>query len=1029
MTTYVPYHVHTEMSLLDSCTNFKDYVDFCADNNIKAIAFTEHGNIYRHFEKRQYCKKKGIKYLHGCEIYLTKSLEEKMRDNYHTILIAKDMEGFKELNKLVSKSTDKTHFYYNPRLSFDEFLNISDHIFKISACLKSPLADKNNISPDIYDKLCKKYDYYEIQYHNDPEKLQYNYNQFLYKLSQQYNKPLIAAGDSHSVSKYKAECRNILLKAKRKSYGNEDTFDLVIKNYEDFLSAFKSQNALPLNVYIEAINNTNIMASQCEDIEDDYSIKYPIVSNNDEKDLQNLINIKYKEKLKKGIIKSNPKYIENIREEFRVFKKINMLGFMLGMAQISQWCEENNIPRGFGRGSCCGSVIAYIIDIIDVDPIKWGTIFSRFCNEYRTEVGDIDLDFAPNDREKVYNYIMDRFGHDKTAYILSIGTISEKGTIDEIGRALDIPLQEVKDIKDLYNKSPDEAKQKYPNVFYYFDGLLNTAISQGFHPAGVVASPITLIDNYGVFQDRDDKTIINLDMEEVHDCGLVKYDILGLKNVGIIQDVYKMLNKPYPKSYQIDWNDKNVWEDIKISPVGIFQFESSFAYNSMKSFNVSSIDDLTLVNACIRPSGTSYRDAVFAHQKHSNPSKLIDDVLSNSYGYLVYQEQTIAFLQQACGLSGGEADNVRRAIGRKQKDRLDAAMPQILEGYCNNSDKPRDIAEQEVKEFLQVIEDSASYQFGYNHSTAYSMIGYLCAYLRYYYPAQFITAFLNSAANDDDIKNGTQLAKLKNIPIISPTFRHSTNDYSCDNNTIYKGTSSIKGLSKTIGDKLYSLKDKKYKSFLDLLIDCKENNIGIADITVLAKLDYFKEFGKIKKILKCIDLYNELYGKKIIKKDKQYSVKILYLKEYCVKETEKQFTGFNSYDCLVSLFNKLENNDITINEKVNFQLQYYGYIDIIDASESPDLWVVTSCEDRGKNKIVDLYRIFDGIKKQVKVRGKVFDMKPINKSNVLKIDTFNREGRWFKNGETQEWEKSTTEFEDILNNYDIQEVKNNEYIN
>lgn len=1019
MENYVPYHVHTEMSLLDSCTNFKDYVDFCVENDIKAIAFTEHGNIYRHFEKRQYCKEKGIKYLHGCEVYLTQQLEPKVRDNYHTILIAKDMEGFKELNLLIGKSTDKDHFYYNPRLSFEEFFNISNHIFKISACLKSPLADRKRLPSEIYTKLCNTYDYYEIQYHNDSEKMQYNYNQFLYNLSKKYNKPLIAAGDSHSVSSYKSECRNILLKAKRKSYGNEDEFDLVIKNYNDFLKAFETQGALPLELYKEAINNTNIMAAQCQEIEDDYSIKYPIVSSNDEKDLQDLINKKYQEKLKNHIIPHNPKYIDAIREEFRVFKKTDMLGFMLGMAQISKWCEDNNIPRGFGRGSCCGSVIAYIVDIIDVDPIKWNTIFSRFCNEYRTEVGDIDLDFAPNDREKVYNYIMDRFGHDKTAYILSIGTISDKGTIDEIGRALEIPLEEVKEIKDLYSISPDEAKEKYPKVFYYFDGLLNTAVSQGFHPAGIVASPISLIDNYGVFKDRDDKTIINLDMEEVHGCGLVKYDILGLKNVGIIQDVYKMLNKPYPKSYEIDWEDKEVWNDIKRSPVGIFQYESSFAYSSMKTFDVKSIDDLTLVNACIRPSGTSYRDAVFAHQKHLNPSELIDKVLANSYGYLVYQEQTIAFLQQACGLSGGEADNVRRAIGRKQKDRLDAAMPQILEGYCNNSSKPREQAEQEVKEFLQVIEDSASYQFGFNHATAYSMIGYLCGYLRYYYPAQFITAFLNSAANDEDVKNGTDLAILKRIPIISPKFRHSTNYYSCDNNTIYKGTSSIKGLSKTVGDKLYELKDNSYSTFFDLLIDCKNKGIGMADINTLAKLDYFSEFGKMGKILEFLEIYNELYGKKIIKKDKNYTVKKLFLKEYCEKETEKQFTGFNSEKCLKALIEKMENKDVPFSDKLNYQLQYFGYVDLIDKNSNPTHWIVIFIEERGKNKIVDLYRIADGNKMKVKVRNNIFNFNPFQKGDILKITVFDKEGKWTKNAETQKWEKSSTVFEDILSSYKV----------
>ena len=617
---------------------------------------------------------------------------------------------------------------------------------------------------------------------------------------------------------------------------------------------------------------------------------------------------------------------------------------------------------------------------------------------------------------------MDRFGHDKTSYILSLGTISDKGTIDEIGRALEIPLNEVKEIKDLYDKSPEEAKEKYPNVFYYFDGMLNTVISQGFHPAGILASPVTLPDNYGVFQDKDDKTVIYYDMEEVHACGLVKYDILGLKNVGIIQEVYKMINKPYPKSYEIDWNDKEVWKDIKSSPIAIFQYESSYAFDCMKTFDVKSIDDLTLVNACIRPSGATYRNDVFAHKIHKNPSVLIDEVLKSSLGYLVYQEQTIAFLQEACGLSGGEADNVRRAIGRKQRDRLEAAMPKILEGYCNKSDKPRAEAEKEVKEFLQVIEDSASYQFGYNHATSYSMIGYMCAYLRYYYPAQFITAFLNYAANDDDIRNGTQLAELKHIKIISPKFRHSTNAYSCDNDTIYKGTNSIKGLSKIIGDKLYSLKDKTYPTFFDLLIDCKENSIGIADLTILIKLDYFSEFGSIGKLLKFVEIYNELYGKKTLRKDNTYSVKLLYLKDFCSKETEKQYSGFDSVACLKSLYNKIENIDIPIKDKINYQLQYYGYITITDQNYPTEYWVVSDITDKSKNKFVEVYQIATGKKAKAKVRSSVFTSKPFKVGDILQILSFSKEGKWSLNQETQKWEKSTTVFEDILSNYRINET-------
>lgn len=548
-------------------------------------------------------------------------------------------------------------------------------------------------------------------------------------------------------------------------------------------------------------------------------------------------------------------------------------------------------------------------------------------------------------------------------------------------------------------------------------------VSQGFHPAGIVASPITLPDNYGVFEDKDGKIVSCLDMEEIHECGLVKYDILGLKNVGIIQEVYKMIGKPYPKSYEINWEDKKVWEDIKTSPVGVFQYESNFAFESLKKFDAKSIDDLTLVNACIRPSGTTYRDDVFAHKKHKNPSKLIDSVLENSLNYLVYQEQTIAFLQEVCGLSGGEADNVRRAIGRKQKDRLDAAMPKILEGYCNKSDKPREEAEKEVKEFLKVIEDSASYQFGYNHSTAYSLIGYMCAYLRYYYPAQFITAFLNYAANDEDIKNGTQLARLKGIKIISPKFRHSTSVYSCDNNIVYKGTSSIKGLSKTIGDKLYSLKDKTYPTFLDFLLDCKENSIGIADLTILIKLDYFSEFGTIGKLLKYIDIYNELYGKKMIKKDKKYLVKRIYLSGFCTKETEKQYSGFDSERCLRELWKLMEkdNQDIPFRDKIKYQLDYFGYINLIDENANPEHWMVTDFVVRGNNRMVSLYRLKDGERQTVKIRAKTYTSSPFNKGDILQIICFIKEGKWMFNSETEKWEKSGTTFEDILRDYRIVE--------
>ena len=819
MKNYTTYHLHTELSLLDSCTNFKLYVDRAKELGQTAICFTEHGNTYNWVEKKLYCEEQGIKYLHGCEVYLTKALlvenengeMVKVRDNYHTILIAKNYTGLQELNTLVDLSTQDDHFYYKPRLSFDEFKNISNNIIKISACLASPLNKLRD------ESLIQYYDYLEIQPHVNSAD-QKEYNQWLYEVSIKYNKHLIAGTDTHSINAYKAGCRSILQKAKRIEFSNEDEFDLTYKSYDELVEMFKQQNALPECVYLGAIENTNIMAASVEDFELDKSFKYPKLYDDEEKVFKQRINKMYQEKLKKGIIKNDPRYVKQIREEMRVFKKIGMVGFMLFMSELVCWCWDNGIPIGFCRGSCGGSVIAYITDIIDVDPIVWNTVFSRFCNEHRTEIGDIDIDIAPSQRHLVYEHIIDKFGSDNTAYILAVGTISDKGTIDEIGRALMYQWNEshglkfddknkdnpyhydvIAAIKKEFEENPDSTKEKYTELFYYFDGLVNTAISQSMHPAGIVVAPLTLPDNYGTFW-QDGKRIMSINMEEIHEVSLVKYDLLGLKNVEIIKDCCKLVGIPYPRSHTVNWEDDKVWDDIITSPVGIFQFESQFAFDSLQKFKPRRVNDLSLVNAALRPSGTSYRDRLLGGEINKNPSEIIDDLLRPNKGFLVFQEDTIAFLQNICGLSGGDADNVRRAIGRKQKDRLEAAMPQILDGYCKMSPKSRDVAEQEAKEFLQIIEDSSNYQFGFNHSTGYSMIGYTCAMLRYYYPEEFVAAYLNNANNEDDIRNGTELARIKGITINPVKFRYSGAQYTVDkqNHALYKGCSSIKFLNSEI---------------------------------------------------------------------------------------------------------------------------------------------------------------------------------------------------------------------------------------
>lgn len=1030
VSNYVVYHLHTELSLLDSCTNFKLYVDRAKELGQNAICFTEHGNCYNWIEKKMYCEEQGIKYIHGVECYLTRELLQvddnnlephKVRDNYHTILIAKNYNGVKEINTLIDVSTQDDHMYYKPRISFDEFKNISSDVIKISACLASPLNKLRD------ENLIQYYDYLEIQPHINSDD-QKEYNQWLYNMSKKYNKPLIAGTDTHNIDKYKAECRSVLQKAKRIIFTNEDEFDLTYKSYDELINMFKMQNALPEDVYLQAIDNTNKMADSIDTFELDKSFKYAKCYDDDEAVLKKRINDSYKDKVRRGIIKNNPQYAINVREEFRVFKKIGMLGFMLFMSDLVRWCWDNGIPIGYCRGSVGGSTIAYLTDIIDVDPVVWHTVFSRFANEDRKELGDIDIDISPTQRHLVYEHIIESFGSDYTSYILAIGTISDKGTIDEIGRALMYQWNEshgrkfddkgldnpynynnIAKIKDEFTANPDATKEKYQNIFYYFDGLLNTAVSQSMHPAGIIVSPVTLPDNYGSFW-ADGKRILQINMEECHEVNLNKYDLLGLKNIEIIKDTCALANIPYPKSNEINWNDENVWKDLITSPAGIFQFEGDYAFKLLQSFVPHKINDMSLVNAALRPSGASYRDRLLAHEINHNPSEIIDDLLKDNFGFLVFQEDTIAFLQKICGLTGSEADNIRRAIGRKQKDRLEKAMPSILEGYCSKSNKPREVAEEEAKEFLQIIEDSSNYQFGFNHSTGYSMIGYTCAYMRYYYPKQFIAAYLNNANNEDDIRSGTFLAKNKNIEIYPAKFRHSKDIYLPDDNDdkIYKGIASIKFLNSDVSNALYEMRNDHFDSFIDLIKAFPGNT---RQLDILIKLNFFEEFGSIGTLLRIVEMYENYGSKKIIKKDK-CNLPYEFLNKYC-SETDKQWKVQDTNGFISGLCNMIPKNcSVPIQSIFKWQSEYLGYISYKD-EEKKNIGYVLDINTKYSPKI-QIYQLWDGVTNTYKIPKRMYEKQPFDKNYLINFTSEKRPKSKLVDGS---WQKDYSQTENWITNY------------
>ena len=388
--SYTMYHCHSEYSLLDSCTKYTDYIDLAVRDGAKALSISEHGKPMNWTEKWAACRKAGLRYIHSVEIYLTKTLNEKVRNNFHTVLMARNMDGVRELNALVSRSCDQDHFYYVNRISFEEFLALSDNIITTSACLASPLW---KLPPDhpMIERLIKRYDFLEVQGHNHPD--QAEFNRRLLDFARLYDKPLIAGTDTHSSTPYKAECRAVLLSAKGKSYGDEDAFDLTYKTYDELDAMFKRQGVLTDAQITEAIQNTNRLFEMTDEIELDTSIKYPILygsRENDDKKFAEAVETGFKEKVDAGIIPPEQVagFQESIAEEMRVFRKLNMSGFMLCQSEMLKWCKSQGFAIGTARGSVGGSRIAYVTDIIDLNPERWHTVFSRFANEDREEIGD-----------------------------------------------------------------------------------------------------------------------------------------------------------------------------------------------------------------------------------------------------------------------------------------------------------------------------------------------------------------------------------------------------------------------------------------------------------------------------------------------------------------------------------------------------------------------------------------------------------------------------------------------------------------
>ena len=1054
---YFIYHLHSDYSTCvanaDSATKIDAYINKAKELGMTALCFSEHGNIYNWWEKRTKVLNAGMKWIHGIEAYITFNdldCEEpvKTRDNYHTVLIAKNYDGFLELNKLVTDSQNRKdgHFYYVPRIRFKDLKATSKNIIITTACIASPLGKGTPEEAEEYiDFLVNNKDrcYLEIQHHNvDKQK---EYNLYLLELAKRTGLNLVAGTDTHSIDEEHAKAREILLKAKHNKFDDEEGWDLTFKTYDELVLAYEKQNCVPKEVYLQAIENTKLIESACENYDFDLTPKYPNLFDNPEEEFRKSIYEcleKHPYALKNHTREELDKRIE---EEIDVYKKTNSISYMLFQKYLRDREHKNGIYTGPSRGSVSGSMIAYILGITDVDSMKFDLNFFRFLNPDRQTTPDIDSDYYAVDREKAKELVLT----DKTlntCEIAAFSTIAIRGAVREVGRALEVSLSEVDEIcsqlvqdENGNETLPDSVKEKYPELSYYVELLDGVIVAVGNHPAGILCSTDDIYSQIGLASilsvDKKVKYITQVDKHGIEEMNWIKMDFLGLDNVGVINNTCKLAGIERVTPDNIPLDDQDVWDEISKDTTCVFQFESGFASQLLRNMfsketisrirskfpDISYLKLMSFCNGLIRPGAASFRDEASHGIFKDNGLKEINDLLGNELGHLCMQESIMKFLVQFCGYSAAESDNCRRAIAKKKG--TEQLIPEIESRFVDYTSKTYGVSaekcQQIIKPFIQTILDASSYAFSWNHSDPYSFIGYACAYLRHYYPLEFITSCLN-VWKDKPIKTKDIIAyaNSKKIYISEPRFRYGQTDYFIDKETktIYKGMQSIKYCNSTIADELFSLRNNQYDYFMDLLIDIdRKTTVDARQLDLLIKLDFFSEFGNSRMLDYCVGFFRRFKEGNAKQMSKSLLTNDKTLEEIVKRNsraTEKTYLDLNTIQILHECEEQTqirEPVDYTIGKKIEWQQEFLGYTNIQTGKPEDKLKLVVlgirylMTKDKSKcwAAELELMSIGTGIKNKLMVFKRTLDKTPLKVYNIITVEY--KDMKLEKRGQYSNW--------------------------
>jgi len=827
MKSFVHLHNHSEYSLLDGAIPVRRLVELALERNMPAVAITDHGAMFGAIEFYEYAIEKGVKPIIGQECYIApESMTTKHQTQtgpsggYHLTILAKDYEGYQNLMK-ISTAGYLEGFYYKPRIDKEFLRRHAKGLIALSGCLKGEIPSlllanayekAKRVLWEYVDIFGKENFFIEVQNHGTEEEKQILHQ--LIRLSHETGIKAVATNDCHYPEKKDAEAHDILLCIQTgKTVEDRERLRFPTSEFY-FKSAEEMYSLFPQNP--ELLENSLAVAEECNLVIDFSSFHLPhFPLPQGYSDIRDYIRQKVYEGLQRRYKTITAEQKKRVEDELEIIERMGFYGYFAIVADFINYAKRENIPVGPGRGSATGSLVSYSLGITEIDPLKYNLLFERFLTSGRVTLPDIDIDFADYGREKIINYVKDKYGQNSVSQIITFGRMAARAVVKDVGRAFGMPfsytdritklipaelnitieraLQESGELEKLAKE--DYMVEKILKFGMLLEGLPRHA---SVHAAGVVITPGELVNFTPLYKTNQDEITTQYDKDSVEKIGLLKMDFLGLRTLTIVQDTIERVkdeNKDKLQLANLDITDKKTFELMsRGDTVGVFQFESEGMKKYLRKLKPDKLDDLIAMNALYRPGPIKMIDE-YIYRKHSNeklkyPFPEIENILKETYGIIVYQEQVMLIAQAIAGFTLQEADELRRAMGKKKPEIMAKMREKFIEGARK---KHKD--EKKAEELFDLMEEFSKYGFNKSHSAAYALLAYQTAYLKAHYPLEFLAANLTAeAGSPSKIAELLDECKRKGIKVLPPDINYSSERFDVEGDCIRFGLGAIKNL-------------------------------------------------------------------------------------------------------------------------------------------------------------------------------------------------------------------------------------------